>query len=114
MISASLLTSGQSYDNPCLLNLLLDRDFGLHDNLLANTLMCHPHAMKASTTPDPDSPRLHEAMSGVHREDFLIAMSKEIEELESHGTWTVIKKSSLPRGRESAPIHLGFQDQTMS
>jgi len=109
MVSALLLTSGQAYDNRYLLNLLLDRDFGLYDNLLANTLMSHPHAMKASTTPDPDSPRLHEAMSGEHREEFLIAMSKEIEELESHGTWTVIKKSSLPRGANLLPSTWAFK-----
>jgi hypothetical protein len=109
MVSALFLTSGQAYDNRYLLNLLLDRDFGLYDNLLANTLLCHPHAMKASTTPDPDSPRLHEAMSGEHREEFLAAMSKEIEELESHGTWTVIKKSSLPRGANLLPSTWAFK-----
>ncbi len=109
MVSALLLTSGQAYDNRYLLNLLLDRDFGLYDNLSANALMCHPQAMKASPTSDPDSPRLHDAMSGEHREDFLVAMSKEIEELESHGTWTVIKKSTLPRGANLLPSTWAFK-----
>jgi hypothetical protein len=47
MVSALMLTSGQAYDNRYLLNLLLDRDFGLYENIGANTLMCHPQAMKA-------------------------------------------------------------------
>jgi hypothetical protein len=98
MISALMLTSGQAYDNRYLLNLLLDRDFGLYENLGADTLMRHPQAMKASSTHDPDSPRLHEAMRGEHREEFLMAMGKEIQELEAHGTWSVVKKTSLPRG----------------
>ena len=98
-----MLTSEQSYDNRYLLNLLLDRDFGLYQSLGANALMSHPHAMKASTSHDPDSPRLHEAMRGEHHEDFLVAMGKEIEELESHGTWTVVKKTSLPRGANLLP-----------
>ena len=36
-------------------------------------------------------------------------MSKEIEELESHGTWTVIKKSSLPRGANLLPSTWAFK-----
>jgi hypothetical protein len=96
MVSALILTSGQAYDNRYQLNLLLDRDFGLYENLGADTLMCHPQAMTASTSHDPDPPRLHEAMDGEYCEDFLVAMGKETEELESHGTWSVLKKTSLP------------------
>ena len=68
MVSALMVTSGQSYDNRYLLNLLLDRYcFGLYENLGANTLMSHPQAMKASTSHDPDPPCLHEAIGGKHR-----------------------------------------------
>jgi hypothetical protein len=109
MISALMLTNGQAYNNRYLLNLLLDQDFGLYENLEADTLMCHPHAMKASTSHDPDSLRLHEAMSGEHREDFLVAMGKEIEELESHGTWTIIKKISMPQGANLLPSTWTFK-----
>lgn len=59
--------------------------------------------MKVSATADPDSPRLHEAMIGEHQEDFLVAMGKEIQELESHGAWTVIKKTSLHHGANLLP-----------
>jgi hypothetical protein len=69
MLSALMLTSGHTYDNHYLLNLLLDHGFGLYDNLGADTLMCYPpHAMKASTTADPDPPCLHKAMSREYRE----------------------------------------------
>ena len=103
MVGALLLTQGQRYDNRYLLNLLLDHDFGLYDNLSPNSLMMAPHAMKASATHDPDTPRLHEAMRGEHRDEFLAAMGKEIAELESHGTWTVIRKESMPSGANLLP-----------
>ena len=69
---------GQSYDNLYLLNLLLTRDFGFYDNLVPYTLGNHPHAMKASMTHNPDTPCLHESISGEHRDDFLTAMGEEI------------------------------------
>ena len=76
MTAALLFTQGHTYNNSYLLNLLLDHDFGLYEKLFADSLMIHPHTMKASATVDPDSPRLHEAMHGEHREDFLKAMGK--------------------------------------
>jgi hypothetical protein len=65
--------------------------------------MCHLQAMKASTSHDPESPRLHEAMQGEHREHFLVAVGEEFEELEHHGMWTVVKMTSLPRGVNLLP-----------
>ena len=65
--------------------------------------MLASHAMKALMVPDPDTPRLHEAMHGPHREDFLTAMGREIEELESHGTWSVVQKSSMSAGSNLLP-----------
>jgi hypothetical protein len=60
MAGALLLSqTGQAYDSCYLLNLLLDHDFGLYENLGPDTLMLAPHAMKASTTPDPRTPRIH-------------------------------------------------------
>jgi hypothetical protein len=90
MTGALLLTQGQAYNNPFVLNLRLDHGFDLYKNLGPTSLLMHPHAMKASVTHDPDTPHLHEAMQGEHREECLIAMGKEISELEAHGTWTII------------------------
>jgi hypothetical protein len=103
MVGALLLTQGQAYDNRYLLNLLLDHDFGLYENLSPNSFMLAPHAMKASATHDPDTPRLHEAMRGDHRDEFLTAMGKEISELESHGSWTVVRKETMPDGANLLP-----------
>ena len=64
LTSYLLLSQGQSYNNRYLLNLLLDQEFGLYENLLSNTLMLAPYALKVSATHDPDTPRLHEAMGG--------------------------------------------------
>ena len=61
-----------------MLNILLTTDFGLYKNLGEDTLGNQPHATKASMTQDPDTPILHEVMSGEHRDDFLATMVKEI------------------------------------
>jgi hypothetical protein len=102
MVGALLLTQGQSYDTRYLLNLLLDHDFGLYENLTPS-LIQGPHAMKASSVSDPDTPKLHEAMCGDQRDDFLTAMGQEIAELESHGTWDVVRKASMPSGANLLP-----------
>ena len=104
MVGALLLTQGQAYDHSrYLLNLLLDNEFGLYENLAPNTLMLAPHAMKASATVDPDTPRLHEAMRGDHRDDFLTAMGEEIAALEAHGTWNVVRRDTMPAGSNLLP-----------
>ena len=95
MMCGLLSLQGRAYDNRYLLNLLLDQDFGLYDNLGPSSLLMSPSALSGSTA-DPDTPRLHEAMRSEHREEFLHAMGKEIADLEKHGTWTVIRKSSMP------------------
>ena len=81
-----MLFSCQYYDNQYLLNLLLTPDFVLYENLGADTLVNHPHAIKASMTNDPDTPQLHEAMSGEHGYYFLSTMGKDIAELEQWNT----------------------------
>jgi hypothetical protein len=48
--------------------------------------MMAPHAMKASSIHDPDTPKLHEAMQSNQRDEFLTAMGQEIAELKSHNT----------------------------
>jgi hypothetical protein len=62
-----------------------------------------PHAMKASSTVDPDTPRLHEAMRGDHRDDFLAAMGEEIAALEAHRTWNIVRRDSMPAGSNLLP-----------
>jgi hypothetical protein len=103
MVGALLVTQGQAYVNCYLLNLLLDHDFGLYKNLSPTSLMRAPHAMKASSTHDPNSPRLHEAMRSKDGDELLFAMGKEIGELESHGTWTIVRKETMPAGANLLP-----------
>ena len=76
--------------------------------------MLAPYALKASATHDPDTPCLHEAIGGEHREKFLIAMGKEIAELEELNTWTVVQKSSFAKRSKPPSVHLGLQAQTIS
>jgi hypothetical protein len=103
MVGALLLTQGQAYDNRYLLNLLLDNDFGVYENLAPTALLQAPHAMKASPVHDPDTPRLHEAMRGDHRDEFLAAMGEEIAALEAHKTWTIVRKETMPGGSNLLP-----------
>ena len=103
MVGALLLTWGHTYDNPYLLNLLLDNNFGVYKNLAPTSLLLAPHAMKASPFPDPNTPRLHEAMQGDHREEFLTAMGEEIAALETLKTWTIVRKETMPSGANLLP-----------
>ena len=66
MVSALILSIGQSYDNQYMLNLLLTPDFLLYDNLGEYTLSNHPRAMKDLITHDRDTHLLHEAISGEY------------------------------------------------
>ena len=91
------------------MSLLVDPDTGLYDAVHHTALNLYPNIFKASAIHDPDSPTLHEAISGVHREEFLDAMMKEIQELEEHGTWTVIKRSSLPKDINVLPSTWAFK-----
>ena len=69
----------------------------------------HPHAIKASIIHKPDTPWLHEAISGEHQDDILAAMGKYIEELEKRNTCKVVKKNSLPRGSKLLPSSWAFK-----
>ena len=44
-------------------------------------------AYNARTGHNPDSPNLKEALEGPHREQFLLAMQKELKQLNKHQTW---------------------------
>jgi Reverse transcriptase (RNA-dependent DNA polymerase) len=56
-----------------------------------------------------DTPSFHQALSSHYREDFLEAMEKEIQELEAHGTWSIVKRSSLPEGAKVLPSTWAFK-----
>ena len=81
-----------------ILNSLLDPDYGIFDNVPLNAFTYYPHIKKAAAKNDPDTPNFREALYGPLRDKFLEAMSQEIAELEEHGTWYVIRRSSLPEG----------------
>ena len=67
-------------------------------------------AFKASKKgKNPDLPNHREAMEGPHREEFKKAMQKEIEALESHGTWQGTLRSSVPQGAEIVPLTWAFR-----
>ena len=56
----------------------------------------NPGMFKAKSTKEPDSPNIKEAMSGPYRDAFVEGMSVEIEELQAHGIWTVMKRDEIP------------------
>ena len=53
-------------------------------------LLSNPNLFKA-VKKDADSLGIMEALTSSEREDFLQGMKNEIQELESHGTWTIMK-----------------------
>jgi hypothetical protein len=55
-------------------------------------------AYNSRTNQNPDSPNLKEALEGPHREEFLEAMKKELNQLHAHQTWLprIILRQKLP------------------
>ncbi len=82
--------------------LLLDPEYGVMDSIYPHAMSQVPALMKASKS-DPDTPTWREAMNGPHREEFIVAMGNEIEELERHDTWTITKWSDVPEGANVLP-----------
>lgn len=85
------------------INVLYDQSYGTIENLPDSFPQFGPQIFKASNNSDPDTPRLHEAMRSSHQHEFLLAMDKEIEELQKHGTWTLIPRSNVPTGKKILP-----------
>ena len=78
--------------------LALDPEYGILDGLSSQSpdfLTANPWMFKAKKGRDPDTPSIREALGGSHRREFIEGMAVEIQELESHGTWTVMKKSEI-------------------
>ncbi len=97
-------------DYSLIYTLLMDHEYGILENLMPHVAAHAPHMLKASSKKDnPDMPNFHEAMRGPHREEFLEAMKKEITELESHGTWKLVRRSTLPEGTNVIPSTWAFK-----
>ena len=77
---------------------MMDHDRGTLEGMIP----IFPFSFKASTH-DPDNHNIRETLSGPHREQFLEAMEKEVQELEGHNTWEVLKRISLPEGANILP-----------
>ncbi len=96
------------YNLRYLLALIVDPDTGLYEGMHPTALTMYPNILKA-TTPDPDTPTLTEALSSPHREEFLVAMRKEIQQLENHKTWRIMDRSKLPKGINVLPSTWAFK-----
>ena len=60
-------------------------------------------ALKARKAKDPDLPTTWEALSGPYAEQFWEAMDKEVQSLESKGTWDIVDRSEVPPGMKVTP-----------
>ena len=91
-------THRQVYDVNYATALALDPNYGVLDgfsSLPPDFLTSNPWMFKAKKTHDPDTPTIREALTGPYRDDFLDAMSVEIDELEAHTTWSVQKIADI-------------------
>ena len=89
---------GSSFNANYAYTMAIDPQSGIitDTNLLEpDFLLRNPNLFKAGKK-DADSPGIMEALSGPYREDFLQGMKNEIQELESHGTWTIMKRADIP------------------
>ena len=94
--------SSQAYDYNYIYALLMNPEHGMMDGFVPDVMTRCPQLMKAKNS-NPDTPMLHEALAGPHRDLFLEAMRKEIQELEEHGTWEVVQRDQLPEGANVLP-----------
>ena len=88
--------------------LLMDPEYGIVENMMPHVGTQAPHMLKASSS-DPDTPNMSEAMRSPHREEFIKAMGMEIEALEKHSTWKLVKRSLLPEGANALPTTWAFK-----
>ena len=105
VLTGLLTSTAAAYDYQHIHALMLDHEYGTMENILLNC----PSTFKAKKTYDPDTPDIGHALSGPHREEFLEAMDKEIDELEGHETWNVMLRSSLPEGANVLPTTWAFK-----
>ena len=82
--------------------LLLNCEYGILDGIMPDALTRCPSLLKANKD-NPDNPTLSEALSGPYKEEFLKAMKLEIEELETHNTWTIVPRSTVPEEKTVLP-----------
>jgi hypothetical protein len=86
------------YDMNYITALAMDQEFGVldsFDSLPPDSLIKNPYFLKSKSNSDPDTPGIREALNGEYRDDFIEGMTQEINKLEGHGTWTVIKRSDI-------------------
>ena len=72
--------------------LLMDPEYGVVENFMPHTAHHASHMLKASSKSDPDTPNLSEALRRPCREEFMEAMQVEIEALEKHSTWKLVRR----------------------
>ena len=104
VIKGLLFSTSKTYDYCYIYALMMDHDRGTLEGMIPN----FPFSFKASTH-DPDTSNIGDALSGPHREQFLEAMEKEVQELEGHNRWEVLKRSSLPEGANILPSTWAFK-----
>ena len=111
---ASAFVAALSLYNPTATNLFhhqllgYDSSSGTQEYIHPATLqspfyLANPMALKAKKTKDPDLPSTREALAGPNADKFWEAMDKEIESLESKGTWTLVDRSFVPKGVKVIP-----------
>ena len=110
IFKALIFAPASQYDFRFIHALLLDSSTGTLSNVVPNCPdTFRPLFGLKSKVHDPDTPNMGEAMTGPYREKFLAAMRQEIEELEGHKTWKVLKRSSLPEGANILPSTWAFK-----
>ena len=99
---SALAVSSNQFNHCYAFALAFDPTSGIVENpnsLAPDFFLRNPNLFKAGKK-DADTPGMMEALSGPHREEFMEAMKQEILELESHGTWTVMKRADIPEKQQ--------------
>ena len=103
----ALTSQKPEYNHSYLTALAVDPTFGVMDLCSASSpdfMRKTAFMYKANTSKDPDTSNIREALTGAHREEFIQAMMDEINELQNHGTWEVVKRSDIPEGEPTSKV----------
>ena len=90
--------------------LAMDPEFGILDGsstLPPDFLNRNPTLFKSKSMPDPDTPNFKDVLTGPFRDEFIEGMVLEIQELEGHGTWTIMNHSDINEtAREDGTMYI--------
>ena len=86
------------------------KDKQVKGEILANTVKInsinikeYEHLMACKASTDPDTMYMHEAVKEKDKDQFILAMKKEVEDQMANGNYTIVHIKEVPKGKNILP-----------